>query len=203
MNISILIPIYKYMEAQAVMSLIPMLLTWQKAGHRMKLFFNTSNNIACARNKLFQCALKDNPDSDYILWLDSDHEYSYESLVKLIERMNEHNLQMLSATYLTRTSDHIAHVPLNYKETGVTKIKYIAGLKDPQQCYAVGFGFVVFKTAMIKDLAEKNKNVLFMMNPDLTVGEDVYFCELARKAGYEIYYDPTVMIGHIATVINK
>lgn len=30
------------------------------------------------------------------------------------------------------------------------------------------------------------------------MNEDVYFCEKAREAGYRIYCDPTVLLGHIA-----
>ena len=32
---------------------------------------------------------------------------------------------------------------------------------------------------------------------NLTVGDDAWFCRKARKAGFKIYCDPTIEVGHV------
>jgi hypothetical protein len=69
---------------------------------------------------------------------------------------------------------------------------------------AIGFGFVAVKSGVF----EKIERPWFGMLPQvinnskgkqvvLSLGEDVSWCVKARHAGYKIYFDPNVKVGHI------
>ena len=61
------------------------------------------------------------------------------------------------------------------------------------QCDAVGFGAVLFKTSVLKDIPKP----WFMTTSG--AGEDVHFCHSAGKAGYKIFVDTSVKLGHLSS----
>ena len=60
------------------------------------------------------------------------------------------------------------------------------------ECDAVGFGAVLIKT----DVFKKMSKMYFMGTPG--AGEDIHFCWRARKAGFHVYMDTSVKLGHIS-----
>jgi GT2 family glycosyltransferase len=51
------------------------------------------------------------------------------------------------------------------------------------------------------EVFEKLEKPYFTLDESRPAMEDVVICEKAREAGYDIWCDPTIKIGHIGTYI--
>jgi len=65
-----------------------------------------------------------------------------------------------------------------------------------QRCDMVGTGAIMFKRKVIETIPNPRFKQVLKQNGEFRMGEDQYFCELARNAGFEIWVDPTPM-GHL------
>lgn len=200
MKIVALMPVYKSMYVESVISLTNMLAEVYNRNDHISVLYSMLNNVALGRNSLFKTAIKEDfKDADYIISLDSDHAYDANKMYTLIEKMEANNLQMLSASYNARSSMKLAH--LREDEEGTPKLIDPTGLTGIQECHTVGFGFLVMKIGLVKELFEANGGNLFSRLSAHQHGEDVYFCELVRKQGYKVCFDADTKIGHLSTVI--
>jgi hypothetical protein len=148
------------------------------------LTFATGTYVHSARNQLSQMAVESG--ADYVLWLDSDMRFPKETLARLLM----HKQDIVGINYSTRG------VPPSF--VAIKSIKPRARLETRpdstglETVDAIGFGGVLVRTAILAQLLESSKTPIFWfsINEDGgMVGEDVYFCILAREAGYEIHVD--------------
>lgn len=66
---------------------------------------------------------------------------------------------------------------------------------------AVGFGCVMMKVQVLKDVMEKENS---WFNPYPGFGEDLSFCIRAKKSGYRIWCDSSIKVGHLSlTVVDE
>ncbi len=63
-----------------------------------------------------------------------------------------------------------------------------------------GTGCLLIKTDVFYDLELPFFKTVLDENDKVKTGEDVYFCRKAKKAGYQLYVDAGVTIGHLAKV---
>lgn len=131
----------------------------------------------------------------HVFFVDTDMVFPPIVLQKLIED----NKDIVSATCLLKDgSDRVAawvkrgeQLEKNNLPTNLFK------------CYAVGAACMLIKTSIF----EKMKRPYFFFGKDTEerggCGEDIWFCKQARKAGFDIWCDPTVIAGHIGQHIYK
>ena len=154
--------------------------------------------VHTARQQLLVNAMQEG--ADYILFLDSDMRFPKDTLVRLLS----HSKGMVGCNYPRRT---VPPEPVAIKtSTGVdedgnkvpgTLLQTLEDSTGLEEVEALGFGCVlvhksVFAAmAQIHDPREKGPFWFFEFLPEIPthVGEDVYFCRLARKAGATIYVD--------------
>lgn len=206
MNLAILLPIYKTMDAACVQSLLSMQNHLNAAGHKLKIFFANGFNAARARVGLAREVVEDKEfNADYFLWLDSDHIYDPSALMKMINKIEEDNLPMLSASYKLRGSEETVH--------GVTPVggsfkhfhyKDLNELPDGQLVEAdvVGFGFLVMKGEFLRDMWTRHGEELFKMDIGMNGTEDVAFCQCMKKDGHKVLFDPKIRIGHMELCVR-
>lgn len=72
--------------------------------------------------------------------------------------------------------------------------------REKMLCRALGTGFMLIKMDVFKHLPRP----LFFFRPKVlnneevgVIGEDIWFCDLARAYGYNIWSDPTIPIRHV------
>jgi GT2 family glycosyltransferase len=63
------------------------------------------------------------------------------------------------------------------------------------KCYGLPGGFVLIKMSIFDKL--EMPYFANVWEPTRYVGEDIYFCEKARKAGFDIWCDPTIKVYHV------
>ena len=138
---------------------------------------------------------------DYIMWIDSDIVFSFEQIQKLIS----YDKDIVSGIYKTENGENFACVKdwdqNYYKKNGSF---YFLQRKDVLNRHGLmevdynGMGFMLIK----KGVFEKVKYPWFCQLKkqigDLEdyCSEDVAFCHLAQEAGFKIYIDPEIVVGH-------
>lgn len=158
------------------------------------LIYTSRNNLAL---QAFQV------EADYMFWLDSDMVFQQDLLVDMKREMDEKGLDFLTGLYFRRTPPFtpVLFDQLEIDEEGAcTWTDY----KDvPEGLFKVGgcgFGAVLIKTDVLFEVQSKYNG---MFNPIANMGEDLSFCWRARQCGYDIWCDPSMVIGHVGyTVIN-
>jgi GT2 family glycosyltransferase len=200
MKIAILMPMYKSMDASCVQSLVGFQSELHEQGHQVKFIFTNGFNAAKARKALAKGVAEDYQDCDYVLWLDTDHFYRKDAFFLLVNRMEENNLSMLSATYKLHGSEESAHGITD--ETGFHHFHYKDYTSELIECDVVGFGFLVMKPKLIKELWDEFGDKLFVLDAKENCTEDVTFCRYAKQNGYKVMFDPTVRVGHVELAIR-
>lgn len=149
-------------------------------------------DVAVARNVLAKKA-----KGDYVFFLDDDVLVPQDTLMKLMS----HNVDIVSGLYFSRQEPYFPQI---YYKNKKNKDRYDAVFDIPEgliQIDACGGGCLLIK----KEVFEKLKKPYFQYIPKgedtLRKGEDLYFCEKAKKAGFKIYCDTSVKCGHIGTKV--
>jgi GT2 family glycosyltransferase len=159
--------------------------------------------IAENRNYIAFQAL--NSKSDYLLMIDDDMTFSADTLDKLLAN----NKDICGVAYHSRGSkDKIKIVPDIMSIAEVDKGKYInleeetdPKYKDTFECYATGTGIILIKTDVFLKVPQPWFEFTYEESGKCKNGEDWNFCFKAKDAGYKIYTDPKIAVGHIGEAI--
>ena len=162
------------------------------------VFWQTRTMIDTARNTLVEKTLQ-NKAITHLLMIDDDMTFDSDMLIKMLK----HNVDIIGALAFKRTDDfrpcvyalkegtddHFSILPTTFQEVDVVgtggiliKRKVLETISAPQ-----------FETWYAKDGTNKHWSV------------DFDFCIKAKKAGFKIYVDPEIKMGHIgnAPVITE
>jgi GT2 family glycosyltransferase len=139
---------------------------------------------------------------DYIMWIDSDVVFQPIQFEKLLKR----DLDIVGGMYLMDNATHYAAVKdwdVNFfRRNGSFQFlskEDIQGQTEPLEVAYTGFGFLLIKKGIFERISYP------WFEPQMTdmgngifdfASEDVSFCIKARNAGFKIYVDPTVIVGH-------
>lgn len=167
---------------------------------RFEFLFLTLGRIftPIARNEAARFAL--DQGCDYLYMIDDDMTCPND----LFERLYAHDVDIIAPLAFTR---NFPHHPVIYdiKEgtDPVTRSAYFINhhvdsyKKDSLiQCDAVGFGSVLIKIGVLKNMSDP----YFMASPN--TGEDISFCHYARKCGAKVFVDTSIKLGHLSHPIE-
>lgn len=162
--------------------------------------FMASSLIYDSRNQLARQAQVEG--YDYIFWLDSDMIFEPDVLVRLKEAIKDKDI--VCGKYYGRRAPFrpIIYSRVEYEECelGVIPVSenyYNSPKEGMFEIEGCGFGCVLMKTAVATDVQSKYG---LPFSPLAGFGEDLSFCYKARKAGYKIYCEPAIKLGHIAQI---
>ena len=135
-----------------------------------------------------------------IFWIDSDIAWSVDNFVKLYK--SEHDI--VSGAYLladgVTSTIHTAQWPAGMPKTEIVRLQALVPVD------LVGFGFVAVKSGVFERLERPwfghlSNPVTNSLGQTLyvTVGEDISWCMKAKSAGFDMYFDPTVLVTHMKT----
>jgi hypothetical protein len=150
----------------------------------------SSNNFAPFYGKI---------DYDYILWVDSDIVFKPEDFEQLLSR----NVDIVAGPY-KKTLDLYTSTILPEDKSTIKLLQSMSdadfiGKTDLIEVLGFGFGFALIKRGVFENITRPWFATAFYTqfgNTNL-VGEDIWFCFKARDAGYKLWIDPLVNIGHI------
>lgn len=196
MRTLIAIPCMDMMHTQTVISL-----TGLRIKGEAKFAYSVSSLVYDSRNSLARQAICEK--FDQVLWLDSDMEFQPDLLEKLQADI-EQGCEMVSGIYVTRKGkikpvifDKCGYKRLDNERKEVVPFAntyYDYPKESLFECDAVGFGGVLMKASLLKDVEEKYG---LPFAPILGFGEDISFCLRAKELGHKIYCDSRVKLGHV------
>ena len=154
-----------------------------------------------ARETLADAVLRSG--SDYLFMVDDDMMAPPDLFYKLVA----HNKDIVAALAFTRNPDH---KPVIYESIegydkstrqryGLTRFALNYPKNKLVECDAVGFGAVLIKAEVFKKVP---KPWFFGMSQ---TGEDITICVKARKAGFRVWMDTSIKLGHLGdpTIITE
>lgn len=153
-----------------------------------------------AREKLAENALKQK--MDYLLMLDNDMLYPIDFIESMLLDMEQHSeIDVLAPLAFMRNSPYFA-VIYSSTEGYDSKLhqsyyvnEFVKNYPKNKlvECDAVGFGAVIIKTSIFKKLTPP----YFMSTTG--AGEDIWFCNKAKKAGGRVFMDTRIKLAHLGT----
>ena len=143
------------------------------------VLFNLGSVIAQQRNTLVQEALDAN--ATHILWLDSDMHVPIGTATTLLK----HKKHIVAAAYSTRVPPYKS-VGFNSADDLNDRFNATRGL---HQVYAVGMGCMMVDVTVYDYIGTPWHHYHYNKDTDDLSGEDIYFCNAANAAGFEVYVD--------------
>lgn len=158
-----------------------------------------------ARNISANHLRQDPAKADGILWVDSDIVLKNDSIIRLLTAVKAYNLDFISGVYHARKPPYL---PVIYHWDDRVN-RYLQAVTYPKDQIlsldACGFGFVWTSSCLINGMADssdfKASEGWFPDRRDVGgFGEDISFCDIAKKAGFQLYLDTGVQVGHSGDV---
>lgn len=175
------------------------------------VYFRLSNPTGCYihENREIITLEAQKHNSTHLLFVDADMGFPPDAISTLMAR----NKPIIGASYNYRRPGAQKSVirldPNKYKkgefkvkDDPVEKGKKMATIeypKEPFECLAVATGFLLIQMWVFDKLPKPWYFFEPSTAPGGMVGEDVWFCNLARKHGIPIWCDPTIPMIHVGS----
>jgi len=155
------------------------------------VLYTTGADVAYARNLL---AEKVKDVADYIFLVDDDVLPPINTITKLLS----HNKDMVCGLYFANREPHFPQIFLKNKEDK-TKYDCVENYKKDSliEIDACGAGCMLIKAEIFKKLKLPYFWYIPKSEDKPRKGEDFYFCEKVKEAGYKIYCDTSIICKHI------
>src|SRR3990167_7291461 len=126
----------------------------------------------------------------HLFFVDSDMCFSADVLERLLSR----DADIIAAPYHYRHPGGEYVLFLDEKSNGKEK-----AIPDKLfKAYASGTGCMLIKMSVF----DKIKRPWFAFgDPEMQVGEDIFFCRKSQQAGFNIWVDPSVSVGHVGEMV--
>jgi glycosyltransferase involved in cell wall biosynthesis len=188
-KIMIALPTRLYVEMETFASIYNLEIP---AGYDVDFQYSFGYNVAQVRNQLSDMAIKGN--YDYVLWVDSDVVIPKNTLIQLLS----HNENIVAGWYVQKSIDLVSPEVflLNGGGTRRATIDEVKG-KGLIDVGAVGFGCVLSKVSVIKNVGYPQFEYFNALDHKNTISEDSDFCRKARDKGYKIKVDTSLICEHI------
>jgi hypothetical protein len=200
-EIAILHPTYKNVPSTSHRSTLDFMLSLCQHGFKPTLAVVDFTYIVFARNMLTEAFAEEQahrraykkPPISLVLWLDSDHVFSFRDFEKLLESYDKNETRAMSARYLVRQNDE--KVVCAYDQLPEGEYTPVGlDCEGVQDVDATGFGFLLMHADALEELYVKHGRGLF--STEKMVGEDMVFFEKWRNAGLRVLVNHDVKIGH-------
>lgn len=139
---------------------------------------------------------------DYIMWIDSDILFNNDSFYRLLQ----HDKDIVAGLYMMNNGREFATVENwdieFFKREGYFPFLTPEDIKNRKGLIEVsytGMGFTLVKYGVFEKIGYPwFRPVNFDMGNGIVdfCSEDVGFCHVAREAGFNIWVDPTIRVGH-------
>ena len=201
MKLGICVPMYHVVPASFVVNFIHRLTELHNNGrnYEVKIYIEQSTVIDRARNVLAKRALADG--CDYLMFIDADMILPPNTIDELIDM----NLPIVSALYFTKGKPYLPVARIKKNEDDEDH-KFLEDFEFNEiiKVAGTGFGCILIKAEVFQKIEYPYFKFEWKeLNGKLQqVAEDLYFCDKARKAGYETYLNTGIVCGHYGTEVD-
>lgn len=152
-------------------------------GIRINCAFNIGSVITIARRNLTDIFLKS--DFDYIWWVDSDMKFPIDAPIRLLKRDKE----IVGVNYRRRRFPNANFTGMMGKPGTYTEFQTHDNSPAMELIDVLPHGCVLVKREVYEKIPQPHYLQEFVPELNLEIGEDIYFCQQAQKAGYQIWCD--------------
>lgn len=194
MKITLAICTNRMVKSKTLLSLLELV---AQTNHEVHVVVATEGyTTAENRNYCVFQALKNG--SDYLLFVDDDMTLPSDT----IERLMAHGKEIVGVASNSRVLPKSPTVGLmdeegNYMHPDKTSPHRLKIPESLFKAYFVGTGVMLIDMKIFEILPKPWFKFITDENGQITKGEDGYFCEQAKKSGYDIWCDPTLNVGHL------
>ncbi len=185
-RVMIAVPCTNFMDAKTAHSIGGAIIKGE--GMVVDFIIRQSCEISSARSWLIQEALQ--KQLTHILFVDSDMYLPSDIIPRLVKREKD----IIGVEYPKRKFPiETIGAPLTER----TEDK-------PYEAGYAGTGCMLIDLSIFKNPEKPFPQPWFSFatrGGELIMGEDVFFCNMARQAGYEVWIDPTIKVGHVGEFI--
>lgn len=159
-------------------------------------------DIPLGRNTVVRQMLKPEFIWDAWLWVDDDQVCEPQDIIDLVNSMRRGAVDIVSPLIAKRTENK-HYEPVAYKKFDEARGQWIVWMtgweeKDLYETDAVGTGFCLVKREVFERLSEPwYERFQSTRNRDRYFGNDLYFCTKAKEAGFRIWLNSGVEVGHL------
>lgn len=153
-----------------------------------KIFAVATQGYHIAENRNWLAFKALNGECDYLFMVDDDMIFPSDTLTRMVG----YEKDIVGVAYRPRNDKKDTYIPLDKVHIDNPDLP-----KELFECEAVGTGIILIDIRVLKTLPWPFFSFESDVNGVTLHGEDWNFCKKARKAGYKIWCDPTLEVGHI------
>lgn len=187
------------MKSATVTSLVGAMDVIRANGVTAFLAIQIGGYVAVNRNELVETARRNN--STHLMFIDNDQTFKPSAIQRLIDADKD----IICAPYNARPAPGkqlVSVIKLMDKKGRLRMDGGTEGFEMPAGLFKVGgsgTGFMLIKMSVF-DKLEKPYFVEWQDKNNNHHTEDIDFCVKARKAGFDVWCNPTIPVGHIAEI---
>jgi hypothetical protein len=182
-SIMIAVPAMEMVNAEFAQHLAMAAANLVANGIKINCAFNIGSVITIARRNLTDIFLKS--DFDYIWWVDSDMKFPIDAPIRLLKR----NKPLVGANYRRRRFPNPNFTGM-MGSSGQFKEFETRDDSPPMELIDVlPHGMVLAHRSVYEAIPQPHYLQEYIPELNLEIGEDIYFCQKAQKAGFEVWCD--------------
>lgn len=162
-------------------------------GIKINCAFNIGSVITIARRNLVDIFMKSN--FDYVWWVDSDMKFPIDAPLRLLAR----NKPIVGANYRRRRFPNPNFTGMLGSAGSFREFQTTDNSPAMETCDVLPHGLCLIKREVYEKVAQPHYLQEYIPHLNLEVGEDIYFFQKCKQAGYEIWCDQELSreIAHI------
>lgn len=189
MKLLIGIPSTDFLHVEFMKSLTSLILRLKDDNVNFTVHFESGTLVYVARDNIARKAI--NEGYTHVLWLDSDMVFSGD----LLDTLMFCGKPFVCGIYHSRRKGY--HSAL-FKNLDINKLERFEEYPNvPFRIAGCGFAGVLIETYILRDVMYKHGTCFL---PIMQFGEDLAFCKRAVDLGFEIWADPTAIMGHVGHI---
>lgn len=190
MKLLIAIPAMDFMQTEFVKCLMSLTDRLRKDGISFAVRIEAGTLVYMARDKLAKYAIQNG--FTRVLWLDSDMVFTDD----LLEDLEFSGMNFVTGIAHGRRKPYLSCLFKSYYPE-VKRWVYEEYPNNTFEVEACGVAVCLMDVKILKDVYDRYQTCF---TPTVCLGEDVAFCDRAKKLGYHVYAEPAVKVGHIGHI---
>lgn len=178
------VPCYDTAEAEFLKCYSRLLMHLMREGYNFEVRVESGTLVYLAREDLTNYAVRNG--FSHVFWLDTDMIFDED----IVDRMFDTGKPFVSASYRSRHGRYVCC----FSKDIVTCSLMDEMPDEPFWAEACGFAGVLIETKVLQAVRHRCGTCF---EPTIRLGEDFEFCRKALGAGYKVYVDPSIKMGHI------
>ena len=182
-SIMIAVPAMEMVNAEFAQHLAMAAANMVANGIRINCAFNIGSVITIARRNLVDIFLKS--DFDYVWWVDSDMKFPVDAPMRLLARQKD----IIGVNYRRRRFPNANFTGMMGGAGQFTEFQTTDNSPSMELIDVLPHGCVLVKREVYEKIPHPHYLQEYIPELNLEIGEDIFFCQQAQKAGYQVWCD--------------